>query len=95
MFSYYSSVTGEQSAEWLWSTIQQLINCTNSNVTVTRFSHGFGWSIIARFETADALTLNTENVPMVIVGSHYDTDRGASSNGRAPGADAGGMNLYP
>jgi len=86
---YYKSSTGEQSSNWLFGKVQEVVAQSNTKltVTVTQFKHT-SWnqsSIIAHIDGQNG------NQETVIVGAHQDSinmfDRMA---GRAPGSDDDG-----
>lgn len=86
---YYRSKTGVESAQWLESTLSQIIASTGAQVSVRRFDHAWDqFSLIARFEPRH---YSRSKEPTVIVGAHQDTTRGGMfGDGRAPGADDDG-----
>ncbi|KAJ3060851.1 Leucine aminopeptidase 1, partial [Rhizoclosmatium hyalinum] len=87
---YYQSLSGEQSADWLYT---QLTEITSKNpavkTSVSKFLHGWGqFSIVVRVEST---TPAKESFPTVIIGAHQDSANGANPYfGRAPGADDDG-----
>ncbi|KAJ3115416.1 Leucine aminopeptidase 1 [Physocladia obscura] len=89
---YYQSVTGAQSADWLFEQVNSIKAADPSKVKVTvrKFLHPFGqFSTIARLERG----ADSENIaePIVILGAHQDSANGANPLfGRAPGADDDG-----
>ena len=92
---YYRSKTGVKAAEWVESTISQILEDAGikTGVSVTRFQHSWPqFSLIVRFEaTAPSAATSDKNAPVTIVGSHMDTVRGSFfGEGRAPGADDDG-----
>jgi bacterial leucyl aminopeptidase len=87
---YYKSKTGVESALWLKTTIESLIEAHGIDASVTEFQHSWNQpSLIVRFNANDNGL--GDAAPMVIVGSHQDTVKGGYfSEGRAPGADDDG-----
>jgi len=86
---YYKSSTGVESAQWLKTTIESIIESTGVKATVKEFGHSWSQpSLIVRF---NGKVVDGEDAPIVVVGSHQDTVRGGwFTDGRAPGADDDG-----
>jgi leucyl aminopeptidase len=83
---YYTSATGQESQQWLFSQVQESVRNYAGNAAVQEIDHGWRQkSIVARLEGADA-NLKTE---VVIIGAHLDSvTSGAAA--QAPGADDNG-----
>lgn len=83
---YYRTTTGEQSANWLFSKVQETARA-NPNVTVTQFAHNNynQKSLIARFPGRDP------SQPIIIISAHQDSiNVNNPTGGRSPGADDDG-----
>jgi len=90
---YYRSSYGQESSNWLYNHIFDIIERANDaglnvDVSVRKFPHSWGQnSIIARFEGHDPEKQNE----VVIVGAHQDSiNMWLPAYGRAPGADDDG-----
>jgi leucyl aminopeptidase len=85
---YYRSSTGQQSADWLFGKVQEVIAATGTklNVTTSQFKHSWNQSsIITRIEGKSG------NQETVILGAHQDSINGRSPmSGRSQGADDDG-----
>jgi leucyl aminopeptidase len=85
---YYKNPSGTQSAEWLYTQINNIALKSSSKITISKFANsGYGqFSVIARFEGTAAA-----GAPVVILGSHQDSiNQNNPSTGAAPGADDDG-----
>jgi leucyl aminopeptidase len=87
---YYKAVTGEQSSNWLFGRVKELVDEYNKDghlvISVKQVKHDWlQQSIIARIEGKQA------NDETVIIGGHQDSINHADRmEGRAPGADDDG-----
>jgi len=87
---YYKAATGEQSSNWLFGRIKELVDEYNKDnhlkVVVTQVKHDWlQQSIVARIEGKQG------NEETVIIGGHQDSINHADKmDGRAPGADDDG-----
>lgn len=84
---YYRSKYGVESAEWLKSTLESIIESNSLEATVSEFKHSWNQpSLIVKIKGED----DSEDAPVVIVGSHQDSLGGIFGTGRYPGADDDG-----
>lgn len=78
---YYTSTTGQQSAQWIFDTLTAIAD-GQPGVTVTEFAHSWvQFSVIARID-------GSTSGPVTILGCHQDSiNLKSPEDGSAPGAD--------
>lgn len=83
---FYNSTTGVAASEWILETAQGIAApYQRTDVEVVKFEHSWTQSsVIARIRGSDP------SVPLVLLGSHIDSENHADPTGRAPGADDDG-----
>ena len=78
---YYKSITGQQSSQWIFSTLTAIAT-GKPGVTVRTFEHSWPQSSVI------AKIAGTAHGPLTILGCHQDSiNLSSPDNGRAPGAD--------
>jgi len=84
---FYRSQSGVESAAWLKSTVESIIESNGMEATVEEYKHSWNQpSLIVRIAGKN----NDENAPVVVVGAHQDSVGGFFGKSRYPGADDDG-----